>query len=193
MNSNHAFKIKLAIIFSFLTLYLLQLNIVAGLADSGENLTTLQRIGKGLGVFTAGLLVIGFSYVLLNRGYVILRTQLPKTEENLIVLKTAKEFYAKYRKPLFYVHVSINTLAIFFGIVHGMTVLVRNQLQADLGWLAIGIMILSSISGFIMWHKIHPIWDNKDMRSMIRASHRQWILTSILIVVLFFHVIIGHH
>ena len=70
--------------------------------------------------------------------------------------------------------------------------LIRNQIQADLGWLAIIIMIASSVSGYIMWLKIHPIWDVKDIRSVIRASHRQWMLTFLLIFVLFLHVALSH-
>ena len=74
------------------------------------------------------------------------------------------------------------------GTIHGLIVLVRNPIQADLGWLAIIVMIASSISGFIMWQKIKPIWNVKDIRDIIRASHRQWILTGILVFVLFLHV-----
>ena len=129
---------------------------------------------------------------MLTRSYVLIRKYVDK-ETNKEIIQLTQEFYSKYRKPLFYVHASINTIAIFFGILHGLTVLIRNQLQAYLGWLAIIIMIASSISGFIMWQKIRPIWDNKDIRSIIRDSHRQWNLTGILVFVLFLHVIIGHH
>ena len=182
---------KFSILFVFSIIFLLYFNVITGFAQSGESRTLLQSIGKGLGVFTTFLLVIGFGYVLLNRGYVLLRTQLPKTESHQIILDSAKEFYSKYRKPAFYIHVSINTIAIIFGILHGLTVLIRSELQAYLGWLAVIVMMISSLSGYIMWLKIRPIWDSKDIRSVIRASHRQWILTFILVSILFLHVILS--
>lgn len=168
------------------------MTVLAASAYSGSepSRTLLQTIGKVLGEVTAGLLVIGFSYVILNRSYVIIRKYIPK-EENPDLIRQVQDFYAQYRQPIFYVHVSINTLAIFIAIVHGSLVLIRNPLQADLGWLAVIVMIASSISGLVMWLKIRPIWGNKDVRAVIRASHRQWAFTIILIVVLFFHVILS--
>ena len=149
--------------------------------------TLSQEIGKALGVFTVGLLVVGFSYVLLNRGYILIRKYVSK-ESNPLLIETAQMIYSDYRKPIFYVHVFINISAILFGTLHGLLVLVRNPLQADLGWLALLVMIASSISGFVMWQKIWPIWNNKDMRSIIGASHRQWLLTFLLVFILFLHV-----
>lgn len=152
--------------------------------------TLLQSIGKGLGEVTAGLLVIGFSYVILNRFYVLIRTYVSK-EENPDLIKQVQEFYTQYRKPIFLIHVSINTFAIIVAIIHGSLVLIRNPLQADLGWLAVIIMVASSVSGYIMWLKIRPLWDSKDIRTLIRASHRQWLFTIALVTVLFFHVILS--
>ena len=149
--------------------------------------TLTQEIGKALGEFTAGLLVIAFSYVLLNRGYILIKKYVPK-ESNPLLHESAQMIYSKYRKPLFYVHVFINVSAIIFGTMHGLLVLVRNPLQADLGWLALLVMIVSSLSGLIMWQKIWPIWNNKEIRSVIRASHRQWLLTFLLVFILFLHV-----
>ena len=163
----------------------------ATLAESNDSRTLLQTIGKGIGIFTAGLLVLGFSYVLLNRGYILLKTSLPKNDENQLLLDNAEEIYTKYRKPLFYVHVIVNTLAIFFGTLHGLTVLITGEFQAYLGWLAVLVMIISSLSGYLMWLKIRPFWDRKDIRSVIRASHRQWLLTFILVGILFFHVVLS--
>lgn len=171
------------------TIFLFTIQIAnASLNDRGSTSRTLtQIIGKGLGYFTAGLLVIGFLYVLLTRSYILIRKYVNKKEYPEVVT-LAQLYYSQYRKPLFYIHVSINTVAIVFGTIHGLLVLVKNQLQAYVGWLAILIMIASSLSGFIMWLKIRPIWDSKDIRSMIRASHRQWILTFLLIFVLIIHV-----
>lgn len=187
LKSNNLIKIT---IFMVLTLILLYNSQVLGVfAADGQHvsLNLTQEIGKGLGVFTAGLLVIGFLYVILTRGYIFIRKYVDKKTYPEII-QLSQELYAKYRKPLFYVHVTVNTSAIIFGTIHGLTVLIRNPIQADLGWLAIIIMIASSVSGFIMWHKIRPIWDVKDVRALIRASHRQWILTGLLIFVLFLHV-----
>ena len=168
------------------------ITVVSVSADSGSepSRTLLQTIGKGLGEVTAGFLVLGFSYVILNRSYVLIRTYIKK-EENPDLIKQVQEVYAQYRKPIFYIHVSINTLAIIVAIIHGSMVLIRNQLQADLDWLAVIVMIASSVSGFIMWLRIRPIWDSKDIRVIIRASHRQWVFTTILVVDLFFHVILS--
>ncbi len=178
-------KIILLLWFSFL----FSIKIVnASLADNGSSSRSItQIIGKGLGYFTAGLLVIGFLYVLVTRSYVLIRKYINK-EEYPEIVKMSHEYYSQYRKPLFYIHVSINTVAIVFGTLHGLLVLIKNQIQAYLGWLAIIIMIASSLSGYIMWLKIRPIWDSKDIRSVIRASHRQWILSGLLIFVLLIHV-----
>ena len=175
-----------------MNLFMLLVTVVSVSADSGleANKTLLQTIGKGLGEVTAGLLVLGFSYVIFNRSYVLIRKYVPK-ESNPDLIKQIQEFYVQYRKPIFYLHVSINTLAIFVAIIHGLLVLIRNEFQADLGWLAVIIMIASSVSGLIMWLKIRPLWDSKDIRAIVRASHRQWIFTTLLVVVLFFHVIMS--
>lgn len=146
-----------------------------------------EEFSKLLGTFTVGLLTIGFLYVLLTRCYVLIRKYVDK-EYNPLIIETSRQIYSNFRKPMFYIHVTINIIAIFFGIAHGLAVEVKSELQANLGWLAVIIMIVLSVSGFIMWLKIKPIWNNKEIRSLIRTSHRQWILSFSLIIILLIHV-----
>jgi len=188
LKSNINFPTKILLLLPITFLFTIKIA-SASLNDGGSTIhrTLTQEIGKGLGVFTAGFLVVGFSYVILTRSYILIRKYVDKKLYPEIIT-ASQEIYSKYRKPLFYLHVSINTIAIVFGTLHGLLVLIRNRIQAYLGWLAILIMIASSLSGFIMWLKIRPIWDSKDIRSMIRASHRQWILSFLLVFVLVIHV-----
>ena len=163
----------------------------ASYVENGEGSDDAREsYSKSIGTFSAGLLSIGFFYVILTRSYVLIRKYVDKKSYPKVI-EVSKIVYTNLRKPLFYLHVLINIIAIFFGVYHGLLVEVKSELQANLGWLAIIIMITSSVSGFIMWLKLRPIWNNKDIRSVIRTSHRQWILSFLLIIILLIHVSFG--
>ena len=185
---------KKLIIFFFLITCLLTTTVQsshASITEYGEGSDdAIESYGKSIGSFTSYLLIVGFFYVIFMRSYILIRKYVNK-EAHPIIIETSKLFYSNFRKPLFFLHASINIIAIFFGIYHALLVEVKSELQANLGWLAIAIMIALSISGFIMYFKLRPIWSNKDARSMIRVSHRQWMLSFTLIIILLIHVSFG--
>ena len=185
---------KMLIIFFFIIAWLVTTTVQSSytsITEYGEGSDdAIESYGKSIGYFTGYLLIVGFFYVIFMRSYILIRKYVNK-EAHPKTIEWSKLFYSNFRKPLFFFHASINIIAIFFGIYHAQLVEVKSELQANLGWLAIAIMITLSISGFIMYFKLRPIWNNKDARSMIRVSHRQWMLSFALIIILLIHVSFG--
>ena len=147
---------------------------------------------KVFGSLALGLLALSFGYVLLKRGYIYSQRYLPKDEyKELITL--IKRVYFQFRKPMFWLHVTVNIVATIFAVIHGYSFLgnVENIILYYAGIIAALAMIILTISGIIMWRRFWPMWDYKEPRKLIRWLHRQWFFTGILLLALAFHLLFG--
>ena len=145
--------------------------------------------GREFGNLTIALLILGMIYVVIKRFYIYIKRFIDK-EEHPEIIEYSKKIYMNSRKPLFYLHLSVNLLATGFGIVHGLSVEIEDSMMLVTGIIAVIIMVVLSISGLIMWKKFWPFWSNRESKKLINAVHRQWLFSAILIVVIWAHLFI---
>ena len=154
-----------------------------GLGFGGEE-------GEGLAGIAITLLLISFAFPVLRRGTILSRRYV--SDEDFSELKRSiQEFYKALRKPLFYVHVIANGGVITFGLLHALTVEMENNFRVTTGMLALGTLLILSVSGLIMWLRMRPLWEFKEARKAVRWFHSQWILTGFILLFLFLHVGLG--
>ncbi len=152
---------------------------VAAEDDGGEN-----EFGQGFGSVSIGLLWIGAIYVVVRRLYTAIKTY-DLLEEDM--QKKAKDIFFRIRPYLYTIHAWALIASTIFAVVHGLFLLNELQFVQITGIIAALAMVLSSISGFLIWRKVRVIWSNKEARTLVRTSHKQWTLTIILLVFLFIH------
>lgn len=142
-------------------------------------------IGKKLGVYSLDWLYIGSSYVILRRISVYSKKYLSVERGDL--KRKIKEIYQKNRSPVLLLHNLVMILATIVGVLHGLLTGKHFKAVGIVGWLAVGFMILLSVSGYIIWQKFQPIWKYRDSRAQIRWIHKQWLFSAALIILLFLH------
>jgi hypothetical protein len=94
------------------------------------------------------------------------------------------------RKPLFYLHLSVNIIATILGLIHGLSVELEKPMMLVTGFLGVIVMATLSISGLIMWKKFWPFWSNRESKLLISAVHRQWLFSAMLVVIIYAHLFI---
>jgi len=139
----------------------------------------------GLGNFAVFLLAVGAVYVALRVLYVWSKSWPEDYEEWKTLLK---DLYRQYRKPLLTIHNWMMIAAVVVGGIHGIFLLSRGGFQVITGIVAWGIMLFLAIFGTVIYYKMRPIWDKREVKGFVRFVHRQWILSIILIIALLIHV-----
>lgn len=173
--------------FTLLTTVLSSIMLV--LADNDGYEGGFGEFGKGLGSFAVGMLLLGSSYVIFRRGYVLAK-KVGLTEDknygNYI-----KEAYKQLRGPMMIVHLFTNIAATVFGALHGLSMTRYTQLTYYSGWIAVIAMAVLSISGIIIYFKFRPFWKYRESRTFIRFLHRQWIISVILVFSVVLHLAVA--
>ena len=105
----------------------------------------------------------------------------------LLMVDQFKLFYKRTRKYFFFLHASINILAVIAGIIHGLRAEIENPMSFYTGWTTVFFMALISVAGIVMYFRFWPFWETKSSRTLIRWVHRQWLFTILILVFLGIH------
>lgn len=145
-----------------------------------------KDFGKKMGKYSLDWLYIGASYVVLRRTYVYSRKYLSNERAGDLKPKI-KEIYQKCRSPLLLLHNIVMILATIVGIIHGVFLGKHTKPIGIVGWLAVSLMTILSVSGYLIWQKFKPVWNYRKSRTQIRWLHKQWLFSILLIIFLFLH------
>lgn len=138
---------------------------------------------KDFGYIAIFFLIIGGLYILVKRAH-FLSKSLFSSEKYSKVTDFTTVVYSKTRLPLFYAHLGVNLLATVVAFVHGLSVELEGGMVVLSGMISGIFMLLLSVSGVIIWKKF---WPGKESRKLIRAAHRQWLYTAIVVITLVAH------
>jgi len=137
-------------------------------------------IATGFGSLAWGLTIVGFAYVVVRRAQVISKSYL--SDDYKEVKDFIREFYRKFRQPLITLHYIVNIAATITAIVHGILLSSSELPLVIAGWVAVGSMILLSLSGILIWARFKPIWTYRESRTALRLVHRQWLFSGIFLL-----------
>jgi hypothetical protein len=136
---------------------------------------------RTFGTYAVVFVLIGGIYIVIKRSYIYIKKYL-KDEKYSNLVESSEKAYMRSRKPLFYVHLSANTLATLVAIIHGLSVELEEINMVSSGVIATVFMLLLTLSGFVIWKKFWPFWSNRDSRKFINAIHQQWLFSVMLII-----------
>ncbi|MHA2252501.1 MAG: hypothetical protein ACXAD7_19205 [Candidatus Kariarchaeaceae archaeon] len=143
--------------------------------------------GEDLGEPVQLLVIIAFSYAVIYRLYHH-KDLLFRISSNENIKQSITRYYRLIRRPLLAFHVGVNLIATLLATVHGL-VLIGEDIDAQLvsGIVTYAGMLILSLTGLVIYFHINPFWSNKRFRGTSRLMHKQWIITSLLIIGLVIH------
>ncbi len=96
-----------------------------------------------------------------------------------------KRYYARFRKPLLYIHGSLNLVAVVLATFHGLSMLpVAKGTQVFTGVILYSLMFIMAIFGFIVLFRVKI---SRVVFKYSRIIHKQWVYTIILLLMLLLH------
>ncbi|MHA2105897.1 MAG: hypothetical protein ACW981_20925 [Candidatus Hodarchaeales archaeon] len=186
--------LKIVVIFIFFVIFNVNSTMTYAEDDFFEDEQPLFPIvskdeARTFGTYAVVLVLIGGIYIVIKRSYIYMKKYL-KDEKYSNLVESSKKAYMRSRKPLFYVHLSTNTLATLVAIIHGLSVELEGLNMVLSGIIATVFMLLLTLSGFVIWKKFWPFWSNRDSKKLINAVHRQWLFSAALIILLGAHLFV---
>ena len=143
---------------------------------------------KDLGVASLVVLSVGSIYILFRRTYVYSNRFLSK-ERYPEVKEFIKVNYHRFRQPVFLVHIYTSLIATLLAGIHGIPLIIGDKGMVISGLIAGSAMLILSLSGFVMWRRQKPFWENRESRKAIRWMHRQWLFTGLTVLGLILHLV----